>query len=61
MKRRNRTRARPGCPICHRFADRERDIKGRFYVACYVCGYDSRYGSAPMNRPSITRPKEDKP
>ncbi len=44
-------RKRPDCPVCHRYADRERDVKGKFYVACYGCGYDSRYsGPTGMDR-----------
>lgn len=33
---------RPECPVCSDYCDRERDNKGRFYTACYKCGYDSR-------------------
>ena len=46
-KQKRAGKARPTCPQCNRYADRERDNKGRFYVACYGCSYDSRYGFLP--------------
>jgi hypothetical protein len=39
--------SRPTCAVCKRYADRKRDVKGRFYLACAVCGYDSRTGVVP--------------
>lgn len=51
--KKTKPRRRPDCPVCHRYADRERDAKGKFYFACHVCGYDSRVGgiTGTVNRP----------
>jgi hypothetical protein len=42
--KKKKARTRPTCPMCRRYADRERDVKGKFYVKCYGCEYDSRAG-----------------